>query len=63
MSLFQHNTMGLAEAPTEIASTTRKAWDVLFEVYGFGHFHPIEGRGVLIHALGVNTAKQHASWR
>jgi len=47
MSLWQHTTMRLTEAPAEIASTTRKVWDALFDTYGFNPFHPIEGRGTL----------------
>lgn len=48
MSIWQFNTMRLTSAPEEIASTTRKAWDALFSTYGFGPFHPIEGRGVIL---------------
>ena len=51
MYLFQYNTMKLTTTPEEVASNTRKAWDILFDAFGFDTFHPIEGRGVLMHVL------------
>jgi len=51
MTLFQYNTMRLTTAPSEIATGTRKAWDNLFDAFGFDTFHPIEGRGIIMYSL------------
>lgn len=54
---MKFNTMRLTAMPEEIATLTRKAWNELFDAYGFNTFHPIEGRGVLKATLHMGRAE------
>lgn len=58
MEYYKCNTLRLTSAPTLIAS--RKAWNALFDAFGLGGFHPLEGRGALIANLHYSRTTAEA---